>query len=596
MNQLLRCGVLLIAILLLLPSVFAAAKVDTANKVVINSGEWQDVYSAMMYANLQGIEPSFLTSSAHGPILPYSIPKASSLHILSSRGNPYVVGYSTVMNNFGFESVTEDTYSNMNLELAEELTSVNKYIIVDDAYGYNAISVAAYAVVDDYYVIFANDRLARSVSRFLESKNPEDVIIFGQVDARVKTLLAQFNPEIINYGDRFQNNIELVKRYKEIRHRRQVVLSNGEFIESGIMSGEDPVLFVGRGNVPEQIKDYIRNSDIDVAILIGNELVGSATTIRREVGVSVFVKFAQGSRSPTGPISTVEDLDRFPMPSYSLDLSLFSVFYNRATNMLEVTYQNNVNVGTYLKGTIQITTGGQTLIVGDPEVQFIDKNQIKTFLYNETVDGEPLFIEEDANGTLTTIFGESTGSLEFLLRANFPVDIIEVLDESTLLIENVVYDRLRKEFVVTIENTGPVDAYVFTELSEVVVNEEIVTLATLDRPKVASGKKAKLYAPVVLTDSDIEENTLIRAKAFYGERQNSLIKTTYAEFEFLFASIDFVYYILLVLVLILILLIIFTRKKCPECKKKNHIMKKRCKKCGALLKKRKHRSHHKHKH
>ncbi|MFH1174192.1 MAG: zinc ribbon domain-containing protein [archaeon] len=570
----------------------AATKVETADHVVVNSADWQDVYSAVEYANLQNMPSNFLSSSAHGPVLPFAIPKDRSVVVFSSQRNPYIVGYRTVLENFGFD-VQELSLSSMNLDLARRLTSVNKYIVVDGAYGYNAISVASYAAIDDYYVLFANERNARSVESFLASKNSQSVIIYGQVDARVKTALARFNPEYINTGDRFQNNIEIVKRYLQKKPTRQVVLSNGEFIENGIVSGADPVLFVGRGNVPDQIKTFIKDSNIDVAILIGNELIGSATTVRREIGVSVFVKFAQGARTPSGPVTTVEDLDRFPMPSYVLDLQLYTILYNKATNTLEVTFKNNVDIGTFLKSTIRINAGDQTFIVGDADVQFIDKNQYKTFLYTTTTDGKPLLLESDtANGSIDTIFGESRGSLEFRLQGNFQVSYISVLDDTKLTIENVAYDRLRHMFLVTVKNIGEIDTYVFAEMQDVIVNGEPSLLASTEE-LLAPGKNKVLEIPAVLSDQDVADNQLVRTKAYYGARQNSLIKTTYAEFAFAFARLDIILYILIILVLLLLALFIFGRKKCPDCKHKNPPFARKCKKCGALL--RGHRRHHGHK-
>ena len=53
------------------------------------------------------------------------------------------------------------------------------------------------------------------------------------------------------------------------------------------------------------MKKYIQGSDIDIGILIGNELIGSATFIRRELGISVFVKFAQSARQPSTTIAPV---------------------------------------------------------------------------------------------------------------------------------------------------------------------------------------------------------------------------------------------------------------------------------------------------
>ena len=73
-------------------------------------------------------------------------------------------------------------------------------------------------------------------------------MIYGNVDREVKNTLAKYNPEIINKeGDRFLNNIEIVK-ISEIKHSKQAVLTNGEFIEQEIMSGSEPVVFIGTNN------------------------------------------------------------------------------------------------------------------------------------------------------------------------------------------------------------------------------------------------------------------------------------------------------------------------------------------------------------
>jgi len=105
------------------------------------------------------------------------------------------------------------------------------------------------------------------------------------------------------------------------------------------------------------------------------------------------------------------------------------------------------------------------------------------------------------------------------------------------------------------------------------------------------GEKITLKVPVILSDSDIENNPVIKVKAYYGERENSLVKTSYGEFEFKEKSVDYIFYILIVLVIILLLLILFGRKKCPNCKTKNSRTRRKCKKCGHSLYQ-KHRKEH----
>jgi hypothetical protein len=48
------------------------------------------------------------------------------------------------------------------------------------------------------------------------------------VDREVRDKLAEFNPEIINEdGDRFANNVEIVKKYKLIKDTKQFCSPTG---------------------------------------------------------------------------------------------------------------------------------------------------------------------------------------------------------------------------------------------------------------------------------------------------------------------------------------------------------------------------------
>jgi hypothetical protein len=581
------------AIIFILMISLSSKSVLGVEKVVSNSADWRDVYSTMLYASLIEKSPGlFLTSTKHGTILLYSIPKGTNgTLIVTSKSQPYTINYRATMESQGYTDVEEITTNTANLDLAKRLArdnNIKKFIIVDDAYGYNALSAASYAVVDKYYVLFANERNIGAIDSFLSSTIPEKIIILGQVDEAVKTRLARYAPETINQGDRFDNNIEMVKKYLQVKPSRQVLMSNGEFIEASIMAGDNPVLFIGRGTVPTQVGDYIKSSDFQVAVLIGNELINSATAIRRQLGISVFVKFAQGSRTPTGPIATVEDLDKFPMPRYGVDLAVYSIMYNKATNALWVTYKNKVGLGTYLKGTITIN-GDEALKTGDDSPIFIDKNQYKTIIYNKYIDGRPLLIEsENITAKLYTLFGEGKKSLENVLEAQMSVESVEILDNTKVQILDLKYDKGKKQFILTVENTGTTDSYVSAEILDIFINEEYLTVSSTHIALVKAGKKLNIKIPVILSDKDIENNPTVKTKIYYGERENSLINIDSKEFQFKFTSPDFVTYGLIVLIIILLLLILFGKKKCPHCGHKNSRIRKTCKKCGQPLYKKKH--------
>ena len=124
--------------------------------VVTNSENWIDVYSGLHYATLEGVSSDFLTSSNHGSILLDSISKEKSILVLTSRDEPYVFNYPDLIISEGFKGADEIISKNLNLELIDELLDIQNFVIVDDSYGYNAISVAPYAAISKSYVLFAN--------------------------------------------------------------------------------------------------------------------------------------------------------------------------------------------------------------------------------------------------------------------------------------------------------------------------------------------------------------------------------------------------------------------------------------------------------
>jgi hypothetical protein len=588
-----KTSCILSVFLLAIPFLVALFPVAAAaDKTVVNSADWKDVYSTMLYANLAKSDPSFLTSTRHSTILLYSLRKESSIEIITSRKGAFVVGYKDIMQARGFPNVTEYVYDNVNLELAQRLPDITRYIIIDPSYGYNALSAAPYAVVSNSYVLFVDARNMQAVETFLRNRKVDHLILFGQLDREVKDALASYDPEIINEGDRFENNIAITKKYMEIKPNKQVLLSNGEFIEAGFMSGSEPVLFIGRTNVPDSIKKYIQENDIEVGVLVGNELIGTATTIRRQVGISVFVKFAQGSRTPSGSIAPVEDLDRFPMPRYNLNMDIVSVAYNKGTGGLEVTYQNLVDLASYFKSTITVQDGQGLKVLGDPDPVFIDAQEYKTVVYTTASDGTPLSIQTgNATAQVFTIYGEGKKSLEFTVEKTLNIETITLLDNADIEIRDLVYNTQKKQFEVQIASTGNADAYVRVELIDVMMNDAPSTLGNDGVVLVKKGATTWIPIKAVLADVDLAANPELLVHAYFGERETALVKLKTGRFAMKEKAGDYILYILIAAVIVLILLFLFTRKKrCPKCGARNKKKATHCKKCGAPLYERQHRT------
>ncbi|MBS3130918.1 hypothetical protein J4212_00640 [Candidatus Woesearchaeota archaeon] len=548
-------------LLVILGSMPALAQVEDPTRILSNSEDWKDVYSVMQYGVLAGKQSNFLVSNRHSTIILNSIGANERLWVISSEKVPFVVGYESLLRSRGYNA-EEFTYENINLELAKKLENTANFIILDPSYGYNAVSVAPYAAITKSYVLFADADNIGDIDDFLQDRNPESLIIFGNTDREVTSALSRYNPEIINKeGDRFLNNIEIVKKYKEKSNARQVILTNGEFIEQELMSGSEPVVFIGTNNVPVAVRDYIRSSNIDVGVLIGNELVSTATFVRRELGISVFVKFAQGARNPQGSIAQVEALDMFYLPVYNLNLEIEGIRYNRATNQLEATLRNTVDQAIYFIGTYSLTgADGNRQTVGDIGANFIDGNQVKTLVYD--VDALP---EGKISADVFVIYGESPGSLEKEIRLSMDAESVRVLDECQIAINDVSFNKRSRNFAVDVENTAQVDCYVDIEIVNLMVAGQRRDAAMDGVALIKKGDTKGLKVKVEdMEEEDLADNELVKIRAFYGERETGLIKVLEGTFELLIKAGDFLFYTLLVVILIFLTLIIWKRRKKKE--------------------------------
>ncbi len=543
-------------VIILLFALLLFSTVVLADEILINSRDWKDVYSGMQYGYISGKQPRFLVSEAHSTLLMNDLNKDTNIEIFSSKKSPFVIGYESLIKSRGFTAVETSSLS-LSIELAKKL-DVKNFIIVDDSYGYNAIAVAPYAILSSSYVLFADRDNINEIQDFLDKRTVDNILIYGHVDREVRDALNRYNPEIINKdGDRFANNVEIVKKYKEIKDAKQVILTNGEFIEAEIMAGEEPVLFIGSQNVPEKIREYIVSSNIEVGVLIGNELVGTATIVRRQTGISTFVKFARSAREPSGPISQVEGLDIFRLPKYELNISVVYVRYNSITRQLEITIKNNAGLASYFKGTYTIKSGDNEWTVGDLEPVFIDGDDFKTIVY----DIEPIIGDEELTADVFVLYGESKDALEKVYQGTLPVEVVEISDDSAITIEKVEYLKSKEQLLVYLKNIGGLDVYVDTEAVDIIVMDEVQTFGAEEIVKIVVDGKKKSVIKVSLSDEDLERNKKVKIRAYYGQRENVLAKVIEGEFDLNVIAFDIMTYLPLAIIILLLFLILFTRRK-----------------------------------
>lgn len=543
-------------LMLLFGILFLAQGVLAETHVISNSENWKDVYSSMLFASLNGNQGDFLASTQHGPILLGGIPTSNDILILSSEDKPFVFNYKQSVIARNYASVDEREYGDFNLELIDE-TDITNFIIVDGSYGYSAIAVTPYAVLTNSWVFFADRVNIAEVEAAISRRNVGEVLVYGYVDREVNDAMAAYNPTIINSGDRFEDNVEIVKAYKKIGEAKQILLSNGEFIERELMGGTHPILFTGRENVPSEIANYLQGSDIEVGVLIGNELINAATNIRRTAGISVMVKFAQGARAQTAGVSAVEGLDLFYLPTPTLGLEVNSVKYNKAASQVEVTYHSVSNVPVYVKGTLTIVSSEGNQKVGDLDSIFIAPSDFKTLIYPDIV-----LTGDNLKAEVYTLFGEVPSSLDRELRGSYDMGVINVIDDCEVEVEYVKYNKQKGMFVIGVDNLGSVGCYVDIELNDVKINLISQTIGLEGSEFIEAGNFGKIEIVQRMDDEDLMDNSYVNLVAYYGEREESLVGVFKGKFELdidLFSGTTYV--IAVCLLLLVLLLIVLWRKK-----------------------------------
>src|SRR3989344_2466884 len=149
--------VLVIAIFcILLPSVTAV------DQVIINSQDWKDIYTGLLYAQLTGKDAHFIAEKTQGlQLINEVIDKNKKDVLLIESENPVAIGYKSHLENAGFtveKYLSSDPYQT-NLEFAKKAggeNDVHSFIIIDGELGYGAVSVASYALLNHAFVLFAD--------------------------------------------------------------------------------------------------------------------------------------------------------------------------------------------------------------------------------------------------------------------------------------------------------------------------------------------------------------------------------------------------------------------------------------------------------
>ncbi len=519
-----------ISLMLGLGTVVSAQPVGS-EQIVINSADWIDVYSATCYANLNGQDSKFVNSPAQGKILSSVLDRSKPVHLIQSGKEPISAGYRSYLEGEGYtvsNVTTSDSGKKLNIELAEKINAT-KFIILDDSYGYNAISVAAYSVASTSCVLFADSENIDDVYDFLTARGRtvEEMIIYGHVDRAVRERLSEFNPEIIDHGDRFEDNLAIVDKFVLLNPSTQVALTNGEFIEEGIMSGREPVIFLGRDVVPAEVVEYVKGSDFKTSVVIGNELIDAARRLKDQTDISIFIKFGQG-RSTEGGFALVETLDMFYLPRYELSLDVVSGNYNLKTKTVEIIYENAGETGAFAKATVSIFAANESVMtVGDEEPFFITAKTNFGGVYKADLTE---WVDKELRAHVYLEYGESRKSLTEVTEKDIIAGLVEFEDRSGLNVTGVKYDKRLERLVLCLKNAAPdVACYAEAEVELKIEGESAYVRFESSPGPMEIKDETILYERIKLTPADLAENPTVKVHLRYGERPDLRIKSVDAE-------------------------------------------------------------------
>lgn len=511
--------------ILLLAVIIPAA---SAEILIANSASWENVYSAGIYAKLEGHDFKFLVSPKHTERMKDEFKQGAELIVVESSKVPYAKNYASRLERSGFTaqriSIPEESG---NLDLAKR-TDVNRFYIVDPTFGYDAISVAPLAIKDNAYVLFTTQENIRDIAAFLSTRQVEQITLVGELDEQVRTTLANYNPQVIREGSKYKNNIAIADKMKKETGSLQGILTNGEFLEETVFVAGDkkePVIYIGTERPPQETMNYLRTAGFKTLVLLGNDLLGSARRIKDLMGIPIFVKFAKGQTEVGGQFfKNVQGLDMFPVPILDMLLTLKGIGYNTATRQVEFTIQNERPIRTYLQPSILIQADGEPVgSIGDEGTQVLGDNEQRGYSYDIDLTEH---LGKNLTADIFIPYGYTEDELDEAIVTELPLLTISAEDDCEMDILDAAYNKDTQRFIIELKSNK--ECYAQASVKELMVDDKrIRAVGEVERIK---GTK-EVTIKQRMNEVDIADNPEITVEVSYGSRETLLVKTTQRTFE-----------------------------------------------------------------
>ena len=501
---------LIFLLLFLIP--FSSGKI-----VVVNSRDWDDVYSGLLYAKLNNLSCYFLNSPNPEGLLRI-LPKDKVLLIQSD--NPYVVALDSILRSRGYE-VSIKRISEGSIDLAPD---VSTFCVVEKDQPVAALVTAPLAKLTNSWVLLVD---SSNLPRIKSELNGKKVILVGYFKRNIKSVLDTYKSDEIIEPNKFKLSLKVATNFLTLHPTTQVLVADGRYIEEEMFDGHSPLIIVGSNLLPSETVEWLVKNNIKTCVVIGTQLTYIGEQIRSQTNkrVGVFIKFGQAL-----PGSSIYALTMMPLPLPNLRLEVVSAVYDIENGKLFINLKNSGNCGLFELTTFRILDNGvEVASGGDREPYFIGSGENLVVSYDISLAPENL--AKNLTVEFFTSYGESPDSLDRYLteKGKFgppltkPLEIKKVRDLSLLNVTRIIYYPNYRRIGIEIENLGTVPAYFIIKLPEIKI-QGIPTPLQSKITFIDKGRKM-VFITASLDPIDIQENSRIKVIMDYGERKNLFVKS-----------------------------------------------------------------------
>ena len=426
--------------------------------VLVNSQNYEDIISASVFAASQGYAFAFTIDPRQAVFI--------TRYYTAVKTDPviYLEGNQTILSNMA-TMLQESKLGNLTIvqnrpvqEWVADQFPRTQAILVGGAYGQDALSAAPYAAVSQSPIFFIDDpSKAQATLTAVRSRGYAKVMVYGSLASQLaKADLDSLPPvETVDTGSRYSNNIEIVKKFLELKSAHQVMFVSGQAFEKSMVDSKYPLVLVGRSTVPQELVTFLSANNISSGVVfsgdsqdpaVGSNIVDGVAKLRAlNPNLSIFIKFGEGYSG----VNQALPLMIAPLPSPRISLDLLNISYNVGSRQFEIRAADS---GDFIFLSASVLIEG----IGSAESSQITLEPGQTTTLGVDLDATRAISDgRIPSADVTAQFGEDSGladNIETVTFVDIPLSTYE--DNSSVRLSGIAYSSEHKAFILHLQGDG----------------------------------------------------------------------------------------------------------------------------------------------